>query len=153
MKEPEGSILQVSAAVLSLEDGRILLARRAPGRSQEGLWEFPGGKLESGESPAGSLVRELREELCLEVEVLAPVATAEGRLPSGRTLRLLAYRVRPLPPVPAWACSGLALDARQTAEQGFPDHDGVAWPRPERLLDYPMPEVDVSVALALQASQ
>lgn len=149
----DSEILQVSAGVLTLKNGRILLARRAPGRSQAGLWEFPGGKLETGEGPPACLVRELREELGLQVQVLDPVATVQGWLPSGRPLRLWAYRVRLLPPVPQWVASSALVDGGVPPPRSFPDHDRVAWPRPEDLLEYPMPQVDVDVARALQEAR
>jgi len=143
-------VLQVSAGVLALENGRVLLARRSAGRTHAGLWEFPGGKLEQGESPPASLIREFQEELGLHIEVLTPVTTVEGHLPSGRPLRLLAYRVRPLPPVPEWVgLPGTAGDWT-TPTPAFPDHDCLAWPRPEELAEYPMPQVDVGIARALQ---
>lgn len=70
----------VLAAACALVDGhgRVLIARRPPGRPLEGLWEFPGGKLETGETPEAAVVRELREELGIEVESasLAPLAFA-----------------------------------------------------------------------------
>jgi 8-oxo-dGTP diphosphatase len=61
-------LLIVSAAALVRNDGRLLLARRPEGKQMAGLWEFPGGKVEAGESPQGALKRELREELGLGVE-------------------------------------------------------------------------------------
>ncbi|MBI1339804.1 8-oxo-dGTP diphosphatase MutT [bacterium] len=62
------SVLIVVAAALVRSDGSLLLARRPEGKSMAGLWEFPGGKLEPGESPEAGLVRELREELAIEVD-------------------------------------------------------------------------------------
>ena len=137
--------LLVSAAVLVLEDGRVLLARRAPDRNQGGLWEFPGGKIEAGETPEESLVRELREELSLEIEVREPLAQVSGRIPSGRPLRLLAFRVEARHPRPDWADQGLELDPMETRRRGFPDHDAIAWPEPEQISSYPMPGVDLEL--------
>ena len=67
-----GGKVHVAAAVLVRPDGRVLLAERPPGKAYAGYWEFPGGKLESGESPHAALVRELREELGIEVRRAAP---------------------------------------------------------------------------------
>lgn len=128
--------LVVTAAVLQREDGRVLLARRAPGRAEAGLWEFPGGKVEPDETPEDSLRRELREELGLEVGVGELLATCEGRTGSGRPLRLLAYRVACQGPLPA-------------LHGGLPDHDAVVWAAPEALRDYPMPPVDEGVVRAI----
>jgi len=70
-------ITRVAAAVIIHPDGRVLLAQRPPGRAYEGYWEFPGGKLEPGESAAHALARELREELGIEVTRAAPWMTQE----------------------------------------------------------------------------
>jgi len=67
-----GSKVHVAAAVLVRPDGQVLLAQRPPGKAYAGYWEFPGGKLESGESAQAALVRELREELGIEVRRAAP---------------------------------------------------------------------------------
>ena len=57
--------IRVVAAAITLEDGRILLQKRAPGTRHAGLWEFPGGKIEAGETPENALIREIEEELGL----------------------------------------------------------------------------------------
>jgi len=137
--------LLVSAAVLILKDGRVLLARRAPGRTHGGLWEFPGGKVESRETPEESLVRELREELSLEVEVMEPLARVGGHLPSGRPLRLLAFRVRARNPRPDWVRNGLDLGPEEARQRGLPDHDAITWAEPGLLARYPMPAVDLEL--------
>ena len=140
-------LLLVTAAVLALEDGRLLLARRRPGRAEAGLWEFPGGKVEPGETPPESLARELQEELGLRVEVGPLLAACDGRTPSGRPLRLLAFRVRLQAPVPPWAAEGRELGEEEAAR--FPDHDRLAWSSPEDLGRYPVPAVDEAVIRAL----
>lgn len=61
--------LQVVAGIIEDDQGRVLIAQRPPGKSLAGLWEFPGGKIENGESPPEALVRELKEELSLEVAI------------------------------------------------------------------------------------
>src|SRR4051812_32106513 len=96
----------VVAAALVDAQGRVLLQRRAPGRAMAGLWEFPGGKVESGERPEAALVRELREELGIEVEAggLAPVAFASADN-GGRHMLLLLYLCR------AWRGDPRPLDA------------------------------------------
>lgn len=139
--EPE---LLVTAAVLRHTDGRVMLARRAPGRAEAGLWEFPGGKVEPGEAPEASLRRELHEELGLDVRVGRLLAACPGRTGSGRALRLLAYEVVLELPAPEWAARALPV------EGGFPDHDGVAWAPPGGLGAFPMPAVDDCVVRALQ---
>ena len=65
---PERPLVQVAVGVLFLPDGRFLLTSRPPGKVDEGYWEFPGGKLEAGETVAQALARELREELGIEIE-------------------------------------------------------------------------------------
>ena len=69
---PGGRVTRVAAAVIVRPDGRVLLAQRPAGKAYEGYWEFPGGKLEPGETPAHALARELKEELGLDVRRAAP---------------------------------------------------------------------------------
>ncbi len=76
-----GSSVHVAAAVLVRPDGQVLLAQRPPGKAYAGYWEFPGGKLERGESPRAALVRELREELGIEVRRAAPWLVQEFDYP------------------------------------------------------------------------
>jgi len=74
-------------------DGRLLVAQRAPGKALAGKWEFPGGKVEPGEAPTACLARELREELGVEVRVVAALPASEHRYsPSVRAIRLLPFR-------------------------------------------------------------
>lgn len=93
--------LMVVAAALVDADGRILVQQRPPGKPMPGLWEFPGGKVEAGEIPESALVRELAEELGIDVEAacLAPAAFASEPL-GGRHLVLLLYALRKWQGVP-----------------------------------------------------
>jgi 8-oxo-dGTP diphosphatase len=98
--------LLVVAAAMIRPGGRILLQRRAPGRAMAGLWEFPGGKVEPGESPEAALARELAEELGVRVAepALAPACFASA--PNGdRHMLLLLYLCR------TWEGEPRALDA------------------------------------------
>jgi 8-oxo-dGTP diphosphatase len=85
-------IIEVSAAVLQRPDGSFLLAQRPPGKIWAGYWEFPGGKIEPGETPYHALVRELREELGIEVEAAYPWITRVFAYPHA-TVRLNFFRV------------------------------------------------------------
>jgi 8-oxo-dGTP diphosphatase len=85
-------MLEVTAAILIVAD-KVLIAQRGPGGPQAGMWEFPGGKLRTGESPEAGLRREIREELGVEVRVGGFFAESVHR-DGGRTIRLLAYRVQ-----------------------------------------------------------
>ena len=85
-------IVEVSAAVLQRPDGSFLLAQRPPGKIWAGYWEFPGGKIEAGETPYHALVRELREELGIEVETAYPWITRVFTYPHA-TVRLNFFRV------------------------------------------------------------
>ncbi len=84
-------IIDVVAAII-VREGRLLLAQRPATGDQPGLWEFPGGKVESGESQPAALARELSEELAIEARVGAYVAS-HTREVSGRVIRLHAWRV------------------------------------------------------------
>ncbi|HHQ49608.1 MAG TPA: (deoxy)nucleoside triphosphate pyrophosphohydrolase [Acidobacteria bacterium] len=92
-------LTMVVAAVVRDGEGRILMATRPRGRHMEGLWELPGGKVEADEEPEEALVRELREELGVEVEVGAPLTFAIHREPSRRIL-LLFFEARLVRGVP-----------------------------------------------------
>nr|WP_207621508.1 MULTISPECIES: 8-oxo-dGTP diphosphatase MutT [Chelativorans] len=116
----------VAACALIDADGRILLAQRPEGKSMAGLWEFPGGKVETGETPEETLIRELHEELGIEtkVECLAPLTFASH---SYETFHLL---------MPLYVCRRF---------QGIPqsrEGQALKWVRPRNLRDYPMPPAD-----------
>jgi mutator protein MutT len=85
-------MIDVTAAIL-IENGRVLIARRRPGASQAGMWEFPGGKVRPGESPAQCLKREILEELGIEIAVGEFFGESVYAY-EDKTIRLLAYRVR-----------------------------------------------------------
>jgi mutator protein MutT len=85
-------MIDVTAAIL-IENGRVLIARRRPGASQAGMWEFPGGKVRPNESPAQCLKREILEELGIEIAVDEFFGESVYAY-EDKTIRLLAYRVR-----------------------------------------------------------
>lgn len=116
----------VVAAALADGEGRVLLQRRAPGRAMAGLWEFPGGKVEEGERPEAALVRELEEELGIEVEIAAvsPAAFASADN-AGRHMLLLLYLCH------EWRGEPRALDAAE-----------LAWVLPADMPAWPMPPAD-----------
>ena len=118
--------LLVSAVALVDADGRILLARRPPGKPLAGLWEFPGGKVREDETPEAALIRELKEELGIDVaeSCLAPFTFASHRYPDFDLLMPL-YLCR------RWQGTVSAMEGQE-----------LAWVRPARLCDYPMPPAD-----------
>lgn len=120
-------ILLVSAVALIDADGRILLAQRPEGKSLAGLWEFPGGKVEPGESPEGCLIRELKEELGIETwqSCLAPLTFASH---SYADFHLL---------MPLFVCRKWQGIVRGCEGQNL------AWVAPKNLRDYPMPPADL----------
>ena len=119
-------LLPVAACALIDADGRVLLAKRPPGRPLAGLWEFPGGKVEPGETPEAALIRELEEELGIRVapKCLAPLTFASHGYD---TFHLL---------MPLFACR--KWEGEVVARQG----QELAWVRAKRLGDYEMPPAD-----------
>jgi 8-oxo-dGTP diphosphatase len=119
-------IVLVAACALVDVDGRVLLAQRPEGKSMAGLWEFPGGKVEAGERPEETLIRELHEELGIEVNeaCLAPLTFASH---SYEDFHLL---------MPLFICRRWG-----GVPQGR-ENQALKWVRANRLRDYPMPAAD-----------
>lgn len=117
----------VTAVALVDEDGRVLIAQRPAGKSMAGLWEFPGGKVENGEKPETALIRELKEELDIDVSeaCLAPLCFASHDYDDFHLIMLL-YVCR------KWDGFVTPLEGQNTA-----------WVRPVRLREYDMPEADI----------
>jgi 8-oxo-dGTP diphosphatase len=130
----ERNLVLVAAVALVDADGRVLLARRPAGKSMAGLWEFPGGKVDPGETPESALIRELAEELGIDVAAscLAPLTFASYSYPDFHLLMPL-YVCRKWTGIPA-AREGQVL----------------AWVRPARLADYPMPPADAPLIAMLR---
>lgn len=126
-------MLLVVAAALIDGAGRVLLQQRPPGKPMAGLWEFPGGKIEPGESPESALARELHEELGLTLSVkdLSPIAFASEPL-AGRHLLLLLYVAR------QWEGEPVAHHATE-----------LRWVAPAEMRGMPMPPADVPLVEAL----
>jgi 8-oxo-dGTP diphosphatase len=120
-------IVLVAACALVDTDGRVLIAQRPQGRSMAGLWEFPGGKVEAGETPEASLIRELDEELGVTVNeaCLAPLTFASHRYADFHLL------------MPLYICR--RWDGTVRAQEG----QELAWVWPNNLRDYPMPPADI----------
>ena len=116
----------VAACALIDADGRVLIAERPPGKSMAGLWEFPGGKVETGERPEECLIRELAEELGIAVNeaCLAPLTFASHNYPDFHLL------------MPLYVCR--RWEGIVTPGEG----QRLAWVKPQRLRDYPMPPAD-----------
>ncbi|MEB8388896.1 (deoxy)nucleoside triphosphate pyrophosphohydrolase [Rhodobacteraceae bacterium KMM 6894] len=120
-------VVLVAAVALIDVDGRILLAQRPEGKSMAGLWEFPGGKVELGETPEVALIRELQEELGIDTwaSCLAPLTFASHSYDDFHLL------------MPLFACRKW---------QGIPhgrENQALKWVRPSDLRSYPMPPADV----------
>jgi 8-oxo-dGTP diphosphatase len=119
-------IVLVAACALVDPDGRVLIAQRPVGKSMAGLWEFPGGKVEPGERPEQTLVRELNEELGIVVDetCLAPLTFASHGYPDFHLL------------MPLYVCRKWeGIVTPREAQK-------IAWARPTRLRDYAMPPAD-----------
>jgi 8-oxo-dGTP diphosphatase len=126
-------LLLVAAVALVDADGRVLIAQRPEGKQLAGLWEFPGGKVEPGERPEETLIRELAEELGIVVKeaCLAPLTFASHAY---ETFHLL---------MPLYICR--RWDGFVEAREG----QALKWVRPARLRDYPMPPADEPLIPAL----
>jgi len=126
-------LLLVAACVLLDGEGRILIAKRPPGRSLAGLWEFPGGKVEQGESPEHALIRELAEELAIVIAPadLSPLTFAIHSYPDFHLL------------MPLFLCTRWRGEATP--------HEGqeLAWVKPTELAAYAMPPADEPLKVVL----
>lgn len=127
-------LLLVVAVALVDADGRVLLAQRPEGKALAGLWEFPGGKIEPGERPEATLIRELDEELGLIVKepCLAPLTFASHGYADFHLL------------MPLYVCR--RWEGTPTPREG----QALAWVAPSRLRDYPMPPADEPLIPVLQ---
>ncbi|MGE0769487.1 MAG: 8-oxo-dGTP diphosphatase MutT [Hyphomicrobiaceae bacterium] len=127
-------ILLVVACALVDADGRVLLARRPEGRPLAGLWEFPGGKVEPGETPEAALIRELREELGIEInpKCLAPFTFASHTYEAFHLL------------MPLYLCRKWGGEVQPREGQQ------IAWVRAVRLGDYEMPPADLPLKAMLR---
>ncbi|WP_225770142.1 8-oxo-dGTP diphosphatase MutT [Inquilinus sp. Marseille-Q2685] len=131
---PSLPMVLVVAVALVDADGRVLIAQRPEGKSMAGLWEFPGGKVDPGETPEAALIRELREELAIDTEesCLAPFTFASHRYERFHLL------------MPLYLCRRW---------QGTPqprEGQTLAWVAPNRLRDYPMPPADKPLVAMLR---
>jgi 8-oxo-dGTP diphosphatase len=119
-------MLLVAACALVDVDGRVLICQRPEGKQLAGLWEFPGGKVEPGETPEACLIRELEEELGIQVSqaCLAPFVFASHAYESFHLL------------MPLYLCRRWDGFVQQR------EHSALAWVEPNRLSDYPMPPAD-----------
>ncbi len=127
-------VVVVVAAALIDADGRVLLAERPPGKAMAGLWEFPGGKLRASETPEAALIRELKEELGIDVSArcLAPFTFASHRYAAFHLL------------MPLYLCR--IWDGLVEAREG----QRLAWVRGQNLGDYAMPPADVPLVAMLR---
>ncbi|MEM7058006.1 MAG: (deoxy)nucleoside triphosphate pyrophosphohydrolase [Pseudomonadota bacterium] len=127
-------IILVAAVALIDRDGRVLLAQRPEGKSMAGLWEFPGGKVEPGETPEACLIRELDEELGINTweSCLAPLTFASHTYEDFHLL------------MPLFACRKW-----EGVVQGR-EGQALAWATKARLPDYPMPSADIPLIPILQ---
>ncbi|MCO6417199.1 8-oxo-dGTP diphosphatase MutT [Siccirubricoccus sp. KC 17139] len=131
---PPKPIVLVAAVALVDSDGRVLLAQRPEGKSMAGLWEFPGGKVDAGETPERALIRELKEELDIDVTeaCLGPFTFASH---SYEKFHLL---------MPLYLCRRWNGTVRGAEGQKL------AWVRVQKLADYPMPPADVPLVAMLR---
>lgn len=134
MTEPGLPTLLVVAVALVDRDGRVLLAERPEGKQMAGLWEFPGGKVQAGETPEAALIRELQEELGVDTEAscLAPFTFASH---SYARFHLL---------MPLYVCR--VWEGRPEGREG----QRLAWATPSEMKSYPMPPADKPLVAMLR---
>lgn len=127
-------LLLVAACALIDRDGRILLTQRPEGKAMAGLWEFPGGKMEQGERPEETVIRELREEIGIDTDeaCLAPVAFASHAYDE-------FHLMMPLFVCRKWRGTPKPLEGQS-----------LAWARPGELRSYKMPPADIPLAAQLR---
>ena len=133
-------MLLVSAVALIDRDSRVLLAQRPEGKTMAGLWEFPGGKIELGETPETALIRELEEELGINTAAscLAPLTFSSHSY--GASGNRAAFHLLMM----LYVC-------RRWQGRPRPIEGGtLKWVRPQQLRDYPMPAADIPLIAALQ---
>jgi 8-oxo-dGTP diphosphatase len=127
-------VVLVVACALIDPDGRVLLAQRPPEKAMGGLWEFPGGKVEPGETPEATLIRELAEELGIAVKeaCLAPFTFASHAYADFHLL------------MPLYVCR------RWDGVPQALEHAALKWVRPKDMRDYPMPAADLPLVPMLR---
>ena len=127
-------IVLIAAVALFDKDGRVLIAKRPEGKSMAGLWEFPGGKVEAGETPEQALIRELQEELAVDTveSCLAPFTFASHAYHDFHLL------------MPLYVCR--VWEGTVTPKEG----QVLKWVRPLQLKEYPMPPADVPLVAMLR---
>lgn len=121
--------IQVACALIEDAEGRLLLAQRPPGKHLAGLWEFPGGKVEPGESPRDAVLREIAEELGCAIivgQALSPVTHAYEKV----TVRLIPF---------------LARLAAEEARPETREHAALRWVARDEITRFPMPEADAPI--------
>jgi 8-oxo-dGTP diphosphatase len=128
------TLVLVAAVALIDADGRVLLAQRPVGKAMAGLWEFPGGKVEPGETPEAALIRELHEELGIDTwaSCLAPLTFASHAYPDFHLL------------MPLFACR--KWEGTPQSREG----QALKWVRPAELRDHPMPPADLPLIPVLR---
>lgn len=124
----------VAAAALVDSKGRVLLAQRPEGKSMAGLWEFPGGKVEQGENPEFTLMRELKEELDIETRecCFSPIGFASHAYDDFHLL------------MPLFVCRVWQGEIKKV------EHQAMEWVLPQDMYDYPMPEADIPLIYQLR---
>lgn len=123
--------IPVLAALIKNKNDEFLIAKRKSGMNNGGKWEFPGGKLLTGEVPEECLVREIKEELGIEIRVLNPLQVVNQPY-SERSILLIAY-----------------LCECVEGEINLKDHDQIKWLKPNLIIQYDLSEPDVPIALKL----
>jgi len=130
-----GKVVHVAVGVVRRADGRILLAKRPDHLHMGGRWEFPGGKVEEGETVQQALTRELREELAIDVQALLPLIEVKYEYPEKTVL------------LDTWEVTEFSGDARGVEGQAL------AWVTADDLLEYEFPDANTPIVEAVRAAR
>lgn len=125
--------IPVLAAIIFNDEQQVLIAQRSSPSTNAGMWEFPGGKLEVDETPDECIIREIKEELNIDIRVVRPYQIVNYALPDGKNILLMSY-----------LCAYISGDVQLN------EHSRIEWLNPEKLTDYDFTPADIPIVESLR---